>query len=193
MNFLAHFYLSGQNENIILGNFIADFVKGKSYLNFPEEVQKGILLHRQIDSYTDSHPVFRESKRKFLHLYNKYSGVFTDIVYDYFLASEWKAYSEIPLSQHANLLYLILIKKHQLLPERIRTFLPHLIFSNRLLKYTTLDGIMESVLIMEKRTKMPKVIIPAIEIIKENRHILHKEFSEFMISIRTDLQLPYRN
>ena len=64
MNFLAHIYLSGENEGIIIGNFIADGIKGKKYEIYPHAIQKGILLHRAIDSYTDGHPTVRQSTKR---------------------------------------------------------------------------------------------------------------------------------
>ena len=62
MNFLAHTYLSGANDEIIVGNFMGDYVKGKNYLHLPELIKKGILIHRDIDYYTDTHPITRESR-----------------------------------------------------------------------------------------------------------------------------------
>ena len=64
MNFLAHIYLSGEDQGITIGNFIADGIKGKKYLSYSEDMQKGILLHRSIDSFTDQHPVVRQSTKR---------------------------------------------------------------------------------------------------------------------------------
>ena len=89
MNFLAHIYLSGDDSLLKIGNFIADRVRGKEYLNYELRIQQGILLHREIDSYTDFHPIFRQSKRKLSARYNHYSGVIVDVLYDHFLAKNW--------------------------------------------------------------------------------------------------------
>ena len=72
---------------VVIGNFIADGIKGKKYLEYPAAIQKGILLHRAIDSYTDSHPVVRQSSKRLHANYGHYSGVIVDILYDHFLAS----------------------------------------------------------------------------------------------------------
>jgi len=100
MNFLAHIYLSGNNKNVTLGNFIADSIKGKKYQNFPKDIQTGILLHRAIDSYTDAHPVFKQSTKRLHKKYSHFSGVIVDIFYDHFLAKNWNDYSEIPLDTY---------------------------------------------------------------------------------------------
>jgi acyl carrier protein phosphodiesterase len=90
MNFLAHLHLSGNNPNIMLGNFMGDFVKGKSYRQqYEPEIIKGIELHRSIDEFTDSHPVVTESKNRLRPTYRHYSGVIVDVFYDHFLAANW--------------------------------------------------------------------------------------------------------
>ena len=86
MNYLAHIYLSNEEEEITLGNFIADGVKGKKYVQFPLGIQQGILLHRAIDSFTDAHPIVRKSTKRLHKKYGHYSGVIVDILYDHFLA-----------------------------------------------------------------------------------------------------------
>jgi len=100
MNFLAHIYLSGDNEQVKIGNFMADSIKGKKYLKYPGDLQKGIILHRAIDYYTDTHPVFKQSTQKLFPEYGHYSGIIVDIFYDHFLASNWKKYSEVPLKEY---------------------------------------------------------------------------------------------
>ena len=183
MNFLAHLYLSGENEEIQFGNFIADWVKGKKYLNYPEGIQKGILLHRKIDSFTDSHEIVKQSKAKFRGLYGKYSGVYIDVLYDHFLAKNWGLYSEIELNTKAKQFYIVLVKKFLLLPERIKFFLPHLIFSNRLALYKSLEGFQNSIQIMERRTSLPVKSDEAMKIVLENYEKLNGEFNAFFREI----------
>lgn len=79
MNFLAHIYLSAEIDELKIGNFIADSVKGKAYLKFPEMIQNGIILHRGIDSFTDGHPIVRKSTHRLFPFYSHYSGVIVDI------------------------------------------------------------------------------------------------------------------
>ena len=88
MNYLAHAHLSFGNPQILIGNMISDFVKGKKQYDFNSMIQKGIKLHRSIDSFTDAHPVTKEMKEVFKPAYGLYAGAFTDIVYDYFLAND---------------------------------------------------------------------------------------------------------
>lgn len=88
MNYLAHAYLSFDLPEITVGNMVSDFVKGKQKDNYPPKVQQGIILHRAIDSFTDTHPVTRKAKTYFKEEYGGYAGPIIDIVYDHFLAND---------------------------------------------------------------------------------------------------------
>lgn len=153
MNFLAHIYLSGGNEAITIGNFIADGIKGKKYLNYPPGIQKGILLHREIDSYTDRHSIVRQSTARLHANYSHYSGVIVDILYDHFLAKNWNAYHPRPLDLFVEDFYELLRKNFQILPARIQRMMPYMIADNWLLSYATVAGISTILMQMNVRTK----------------------------------------
>ena len=97
MNFLAHIYLSFGDDDVTIGNFIADSIRGNKYTHLPERVQKGILLHRDIDTYTDAHDIPKQSSKRLHKNYSHYSRVIVDIFYDHFLAKNWVTYSDEPL------------------------------------------------------------------------------------------------
>ena len=89
MNYLAHVYLSGTDQDLSIGNFIADHVKGKAYLDYPDSIQRGILLHRKIDHFTDSHPLFKKNVSLLFPQYRHYSRVIVDMFFDHVLAVHW--------------------------------------------------------------------------------------------------------
>jgi acyl carrier protein phosphodiesterase len=153
MNYLAHIYLSGNNKMLTIGNFIADGIRGKKYKTYPMEVQKGILLHRQIDTFTDAHPTVRQSTKRLHENYGHYSGIIVDILYDHFLAKNWSKYSDVPLEDYAENFYQILTDNIEILPQRILKMMPHLISGNWLLSYATKEGIAKVLDGMNKRTK----------------------------------------
>ena len=153
MNYLAHIYLSGNNKMLTIGNFIADGIRGKKYKTYPIEVQKGILLHRQIDTFTDAHPTVRKSTKRLHENYGHYSGIIVDILYDHFLAKNWSKYSDVSLEDYAENFYQILTDNIDILPQRILKMMPHLISGNWLLSYATKEGIAKVLDGMNKRTK----------------------------------------
>lgn len=86
MNFLAHTYLSFGNNDAIVGNLVADMIKGKQIDSLPESIQKGIMLHRQIDAFTDKHDINKSTKNIFAKSVGRYGASFLDVAYDHYLA-----------------------------------------------------------------------------------------------------------
>jgi acyl carrier protein phosphodiesterase len=153
MNFLAHIYLSGNNDLIKIGNFMADGIRGKSLDAFPPDVQKGIMLHRAIDTFTDAHPIFRESTKKLHSRYHHYAGVIVDVFYDHFLAKNWNDYSDERLVDFVARFYFSLQQHNSLLTDRTIGLMPYMIKENWLVIYQTTDGIKNILTQMDKRTK----------------------------------------
>lgn len=139
MNFLAHIYLSGENEELMIGNFIADFIKGNQFHHLPDGIKQGILLHRKIDTYTDQHHVVRQSTQKLHADYHKYAGVIVDIYYDHFLASNWERYSATKLVDFAENTYQTLLKNQDILPEKVQEILPYMLTHNWLVNYAKIE------------------------------------------------------
>ncbi|MES2747381.1 MAG: acyl carrier protein phosphodiesterase [Bacteroidota bacterium] len=152
MNFLAHIYLSGNNDLLKIGNFMADSIRGNSYLEYPDEVRKGILLHRYIDTFTDAHPIYRKSKHRLHEKYGHYSGVIMDIVYDHYLATNWSQYSNEDLEDYAADFYQLLQDNYDLLTEKTKNMLPYMMDGNWLVSYATLGGLEKILFQMDYRT-----------------------------------------
>jgi acyl carrier protein phosphodiesterase len=153
MNYLAHLYLSFQIEKIMVGNFIADAVKGKKVLNFDFEIQKGIYLHRRIDEFTDNHPQVSISKNRIREKYRKYSGVVTDMYFDHFLAANWNNYSDVPLFQFTKHCYRTLFGYYLIMPSRMKFILPAMAAGNWLASYSNPDNIGPALTGISSRTK----------------------------------------
>lgn len=184
MNFLAHIYLSGDDEDVIIGNFIADGIKGKRYLKYPPGISKGIILHRGIDTFTDAHPIVHKSTSKLHKNYGHYSGVIVDILYDHFLAKNWDEYSSQPLADYVGEFYDLLRKNFTTLPARIQCMMPYMIADNWLLNYATVEGIGKILAQMNVRTKgivsMDQAVTELIEYYDE----FEAEFTSFFEELR---------
>lgn len=153
MNFLAHIYLSGNNDWVKIGNFMADSVRGNSYLDYPDELRKGILLHRYIDTFTDAHPIYRKSKHRLHDKYGHYSGVIMDIAYDHFLAKNWSVYSDEKLEDYAENFYNLLRENYSVLTEKTKGMIPYMIARNWLVSYASIAGLEMILFQMDHRTK----------------------------------------
>lgn len=184
MNFLAHIYLSGDNDMVKIGNFMADSLHGKKPEDFPDEVKKGILLHRAIDTFTDNHPVFRQSTKRLHPIYHHYSGVIVDIFYDHFLAKNWSDYHTVPLEEYAESFYTLLKNNEDVLTDRTQKVISYMIPQNWLVKYADTDGIAVILAQMDRRTKNKSGMANSIAELKEFYTEFEKEFREFFEELK---------
>ena len=191
MNFLAHTYLSGCNEEIIVGNFMGAYVKGKNYLLFPEQVKKGILIHRDIDSFTDMHQITRVSKQRISSRYHKYAGIVIDIFYDHFLASLWERYSTLPLGEFVNRSYDLLKRNYKVLPDAVKRWFPTFLENNWMMAYTTVEGIELVLERMAANTSLPDHSAFAVEVLREYYSIFREDFIAFFPMIIAFLEEKY--
>lgn len=191
MNYLAHLFLSGNDEQIMVGNFIGDYVKGKDLERFPGNIRKGIEMHRQIDVFTDSHPRFREAKSYFRTEFGLYSGIVIDFLYDHFLAKNWNEYSDFTLRTFAKLSHAVLLKNFRFLPARVQGFLPFLIQNRRLESYASVSGIAEALNIMSKYTSLPARADFVVQVTKTNYQFFDDNFKTFMFDMIRFLNESY--
>lgn len=184
MNFLAHLYLSGNNTQIMMGNFFADHVRGNRFQHFPEAIQQGILLHRKIDTFTDNHEIVRISKRRLHERYGHYDGVIIDIFYDHFLAKNWSSYSQIPLAIFVKNVYQLLQKHFSILPKKTQELLPYMIQYDWLYNYQFEKGIEQVLQGMNRRTKGKSQMHLAIEDLQLLNTELENDFLTFFKDLK---------
>lgn len=152
MNYLAHIYLSGTDDELLLGNFIADAVKGKKAEHYAPGVAKGIYLHRLIDTYTDTHPVVAETKARLRPKYRKFAPVVADMYFDHFLARNFEQYAREPLHEFVQRSYTLIGKHYQILPQRVQHLFSYMRRDNWLVSYAELRGIGQALEGMSRRT-----------------------------------------
>jgi acyl carrier protein phosphodiesterase len=172
MNHLAHFFLSGDNEDLAIGNFVADFISNRELPQFTEGVKRGIMLHREIDAFTDAHPVVKQSTKRLHPFHHKYSPVIVDIYYDFLLAKNWKKYAigdpfptksgfrtstvwNADLRNFVDQIYNLLTTRHLELPLKLRNRLSRMIADDWLMRYSTYEGLHRAFLMIEKHAAFP--------------------------------------
>ena len=183
MNFLAHAHLSGKNSDLLFGNFIADAVKGNASLKYKDGILAGITLHRQIDTFTDTHPIHKESRDLIRPHFGKFSGIVVDIYYDHFLAKQWDAYSDTPLDQYTSWVYKQVSKRFLQLPNRTKRILPFMISQNWLLNYANYQGLENIFHGMDRRTNYISGMDNAVEVLKINYEPLNTHFNKFYLEL----------
>jgi acyl carrier protein phosphodiesterase len=187
MNFLAHLYLSGDDDDIKIGNFIADGIHGKPHA-FSPGVQRGVMLHRAIDTFTDAHPIFRQGTKRLHARYHHYAGVIMDIFYDHFLAKNWHHYHPQPLERYVAGFYKLLQDNFSALPPRSQEMIPHMTTHNWLVSYASLEGIARTLRQMDHRTKKKSGMGSAINELQQFYADFEQEFTDFFKEIRMFVQ-----
>lgn len=179
MNYLAHVYLSGSDKDLIIGNFIADHVKGKAYLDYPETIQKGILLHRKIDDFTDHHPLFKKNVTLLFPQFRHYSRVIVDMFFDHFLAAQWELYHPDPLEDFSRQFYLLMQEYSGSLPDKTKKILPILSKYNWFVAYQSLEGLEDILFQMSQRTRFPSNMSLAVLNLEKNYSNIALDFKVF--------------
>jgi acyl carrier protein phosphodiesterase len=184
MNFLAHIYLSGDNPQLRIGNFMADHVKGSAINQLPDEIYNGVKLHRLIDQYTDQHPVVMLSKKRLRPEFHKYAPVITDVFYDHFLARDWEKYHDESLNLFTRKFYNSAETFEKFLPERTRRMLFYMKADNWLLSYSKIEGIHQALCGMARRTTFDSSMEIASFALEKNYTEFENEFSLFFEELR---------
>ncbi len=185
MNFLAHLYLSGDEEDIMIGNFIADGIKGHRYEDFPPKIKAGILLHRFIDDFTDTHPICLESKVLLRPRYHKLAPILVDMIYDHFLAKNWSKYHPQPLRNYVDKTYILLQSRFADLTPPVQKMLPYMIQFDWLHNYQFKEGMERVFLGMSRRVKEGEVLKHGWEDLVLNEAVLQQHFTVFFEELKT--------
>jgi acyl carrier protein phosphodiesterase len=182
MNHLAHFFLSNNNDDLAIGNFVADFITNKELPQYTEGVRNGIMLHREIDSFTDTHPKVKESTKRLHEFHHKYSPVIVDIYYDFLLGKNWDKFQRGPsvsLTHFTQNIYVLVKERENELPPNLRKNIHRMIADDWLMRYTTLDGLHEAFTRIEKAAAFPGNFGNAAKHLEEFMPAFDAEFLSF--------------
>ena len=183
MNYLAHAYLSFKHPNLLVGNMISDFVKGKKKFDYPSGIQKGISLHRAIDDFTDNHVATKEMKQVFKSAYGLYSGAFADVVYDHFLANDNLLFKEETLFDFSQWVYNTLETDISVCPPEFQHMFPYMKLHNWLYNYRLRDGICRSFNGLVRRAKYMDEGDTAFALFEQHYELLQQCYRDFFPEI----------
>jgi acyl carrier protein phosphodiesterase len=179
MNYLGHLVLSGSDEKILLGNFLGDHVSNKTLHLYDLSIQKGIELHREIDLFTDTHPISRELRAKLFDQYRHRSRVILDLFYDHFLAADFGEFQSISLSDYVTKASDILEKQLHLMPESAKHYFMAMQKYGWLEGYASIDGI-RLVLNQMSRRKDVDLMGPSVEVLKKHHPYFRAHIHAFL-------------
>lgn len=183
MNHLAHIYLSCQDENLLLGNFMADFMTPKEIRSLPSRLIRGIELHRSIDQFTDQHADVKKCVALFRPTQKKYSPVVVDILFDYFLIKNWSLFSNEPFGVFKERIYRMLVLHTEFFPEKLKTFLPKMIDDDFLMSCSNEERLNKTFERLNKRAQFSN----SFDSVTNDLKIHHTALEGYFLSFFPDL------
>jgi acyl carrier protein phosphodiesterase len=181
MNYLAHLYVAEDSGAGLVGNLMGDFVKGRPEgLDYPAAIRRGILLHRRVDSFTDRHPVFRQSRGRLSPPFRRFGGIIIDLAYDHFLARDWALFADEPLPQFAQRTYRALRRHHHRLLPRLQYVAPLMAEQDWLTAYRHLHAVERSLAGIARRLSRPTPLADAGTELRRHYEALEADFHAFM-------------
>lgn len=189
MNFLAHAFLSGDDPEVLFGNFVADSIKGKMIEKYTGAMLNGVRLHRAIDAYTDNHPIVKQSVKRLQPEFRRFSPVIVDMYYDHFLAANWRSYASHELSSFSAEVYRVLLRNYTKLPPRSKRILPWMMAQNWLTGYANLTDLHRSFTMMSRRTSFESHMENAVAFLKLHYADFEEEFHAFFPELITESEL----
>lgn len=179
MNYLAHCFLSCSEEDLLIGNFIADSIRNSDLPGLSERVREGVYIHRKIDTYTDNHPLVRQGTKRLHAKHGKYAGVLLDIFFDYLLVKNWATYSGQDLAAWTQNIYRIFETRMEDIPPKLRRSLPYMIADNWLMRYGTEEGLRFTFSKMKNRVRYPEMFSGATDSLLADLDAFNEEFNLF--------------
>lgn len=179
MNLVAHQFLSFNNPSLQIGNLLGEVVKGNKYNDYPEDIKKGILLHRAIDTFTDQHDVVKKSTSYFHDSQNKYAPILVDLLYDYILIKQWNKYNSKTFESFTSNCYELFHLNYDNFPHRLQHMLDYLLKHDWFNNYSTLDGIQLTLSGISKRTTFDNNLPYALATMKKYEEEIENDFNIF--------------
>lgn len=176
---MAHLFLSCEREFLIVGNFMADFIRNRDLVSLPGSIIEGVHLHRKIDSYTDNHPVVRQAMRRLYPNHHKYASVVIDVFYDYFLAKNWERYSDRSLLAFTDETYRVLLRNKEIMPPFLQQRLEMMVEDDWLIIYTHVEGLNRTFRRLQRRVSRPELLEGATNTLLKYEEELDEEFQLF--------------
>ncbi|MCP9769949.1 DUF479 domain-containing protein [Lacihabitans sp. LS3-19] len=189
MNYLAHLFLSGNNDGVILGNLLEDFVKGniENSTNsiLPKDVKMGLQLHRTIDTLTDTHKVVKECKEVFYPNFGKYSPIIVDVLFDHFLIKNWLIFTEEDFEHFRKRVYNSLKNYQEIQPEMLKGMINSMIEHDWLKNYIENWGLEKAFKNLNNKINKSEIDLTlSLKEFEENYYFLNEKFLEFFEELK---------
>ena len=189
MNHLAHLYLSSDNEEEMVGQFIADAVKGNDFNLYSPDIRKGILLHRWVDSFTDTHDLVKELRAAYRPNLGLYSGVLIDLVFDHYLAKDFHIHAGRELEEFQQFTFGVLNKHEESFPDKMKNYFFHMKDKEFMMKYAHPVGMAVIVRQMGNRIPRGESLLAAGDFFEDYVEMASAYFPTFFEELKREFEL----
>lgn len=179
MNFLAHAYLAGSNPGLIVGNMLADSINKAMYEQLPPNIRAGVNHHRQIDLFTDTHPLIRSSRKIFFPHIRHYAAVIVDVIFDHYLAKNWNEYHPQSLHEFEQSIYTLLDQYAAYFSEKYAFMYSRMKAHRWLYNYQYYEYIQQTIRNLSHRSPDFKSAEITLQVFETNYSLLEKNFVIF--------------
>lgn len=188
MNFLAHALLAGNTPALIVGGVVGDWIKGPLPGSLPDDLAKGVALHRAIDNFAESQTAFQRSRSRVSATRRRYAGVLIDIFYDHLLARDWAQLHHVPLDLFCQSVYRAIEIRLDDLPAASHPGLKLMASEDWLKSYAQLDGIADVLARMSRRARRPNPLEHGEQEFLADASGYVEDFHEWLAEARTFCQ-----
>ena len=180
MNYLGHLFLSNNDTELMLSNLFGDFVKGKDLSQYKVKTQKGIVLHRAIDNYIDTHPAVIELLHILYPTLPKVSGIAVDLFFDHLLAKNWEKYHSLPLNTFLTNFYSSIEMDNEAFTSTFKNMVHHLVKVNWISYYPTINGLEKALHGVSSRISFSNELKNGLPVFLKNQIHIESTFEIFM-------------
>jgi len=188
MNYLAHLYLSGEDDAVRFGNYLGDHLRRSQWAQYPERVRMGLELHALIDETTDRHPKVLASRQRMRPSQHKFSPVVQDLLYDHFLAVHWNRFHPMGLEEYSVDVYRRLERYRDVMPAGVVRMYEHMSRHNWLLSYAETDGLNQALGGMARRTRFASDMATAVRDLESEWGAYEDDFLAFFPDLQAEVR-----
>lgn len=183
MNHLAHAWLAGDDEALLIGSLLGDFWRGAPDPRWPPAIAEGVRLHRRVDSFTDAHPAVVAARRLFDAPFRRYAGILLDVWFDHLLAADFERRCGRRLRGFADAVYASLQRADPGLPISFQLFAARAAKYDLLVAYADRD-VLDSVFAgLSERLSRANPIAHALPILESLEAPLARAFDALWVDL----------
>lgn len=180
MNYLGHIYFSNNDFELAIANLFGDYVKGAHFDQYSPKIVDGIILHREIDNYIDTHPSVKKILPTLRISLPKVAGIAIDLYFDHLLAKNWNQFHTTPLNEFLQSFYNQIQENKQIYPTFYLDYLQKMIEYNWMSHYSSAEGLNKMCNGVSQKLSFKNQLVNGLHVYNMHETLIEKAFFEYM-------------